>query len=104
VRRIRYYYKILDEVMTIPIIKSSEKDVRRSLKRHERNTKRKQTFKHVVRQIQRHGAAGETAEATGLLPQLMQALDKAAKHHSIHPNKAARTKSRLMRRLQRSRQ
>jgi ribosomal protein S20 len=34
----------------------------------------------------------------------MQAVDKAAKHHTIHPNKAARIKSRRTRQLQRSRQ
>lgn len=90
-------------MIVIPIIQSSQKRLRQSQRRHERNLQRKKKFKQLLRQIRHRSVAGQTAEAQELLPQLMQAVDKAARHHTIHPNKAARIKSRLMHRLQRPR-
>jgi len=56
----------------------------------------------VIKQIKEHLAAGELEKARGLLPQLMKAADKAASHGAIHPNKAARIKSRWMRKVSRA--
>lgn len=38
--------------------------------------------------------------AEALLPELAKAVDKAAKRNTIHPNKAARIKSRWTQRIQ----
>lgn len=61
--------------------------------------RRKSVLKRVVKQIERQIAAGDKAKAQELISQLMKAADKAAKTGTIHPNKAARIKSRLMRKL-----
>lgn len=53
-----------------------------------------------MKQLKKAIAAGDKAKADGLVPELMKMADKAAKHRTIHPNKAARIKSRLMKRLQ----
>lgn len=61
--------------------------------------KRKGALRRVVKQIEKQILAGDKAKAGELLSQLMKAADKAAKTGVIHPNKAARIKSRLMRKL-----
>lgn len=61
---------------------------------------RKQALKRVMKQLKKALAAGDKAKAEELVPELMKVADKAAKHRTIHPNKAARIKSRLMKRLQ----
>jgi small subunit ribosomal protein S20 len=53
-----------------------------------------------MKQLKKALAAGDKAKAEELVPELMKVADKAAKQRTIHPNKAARIKSRLMKRLQ----
>ncbi len=74
--------------------------MRQSLVRRERNLQRKQALRRAMKQLKKAIAAGDKAKADGLVPELMKMADKAAKHRTIHPNKAARIKSRLMKRLQ----
>lgn len=71
-------------------IRSGLKDLRRSARRRAANLSVKSRIKTLVR------AAG--AEP-GRLAEAQAALDKAAARRVIHPNTAARKKSRLMRRL-----
>lgn len=87
-------------MIAIPNTKSAEKRLRQSLKRRARNLERKRALRIVVKQLTRALAAGDKAKAEELIPQLMKAADKAAKTRAIHPNKAARIKSRLMKRIQ----
>jgi ribosomal protein S20 len=42
---------------------------------------------------------GQIEEAQKAFPQFQKAVDKAAQRRTIHPNKAARLKSRFARRL-----
>jgi len=86
-------------VIAIPNTRSAKKRLRQSLKRRERNLERKRALRIVVKQIKRALTAGDKAQAEELIPRLMQAADKAAKKRAIHPNKAARIKSRLMKRI-----
>lgn len=88
------------EGFTIPNTRSAKKRLRQSLIRRERNLQRKQALRRVMKQYKKALAAGDQAKAQELVPELMKAADKAAKHRTIHPNKAARIKSRLMKRLQ----
>jgi small subunit ribosomal protein S20 len=74
--------------------------MRQNLVRRQRNLKRKEALKWAIKRLKKAIAAGDRAKAQELVPQLMKAADKAAKRRVIHPNKAARIKSRLMRRLQ----
>jgi small subunit ribosomal protein S20 len=68
--------------------------------RRQRNLQRKRAIKQVMKELRRAIEAGDKAKAEELVPQLMSAADKAAQRRAIHPNKAARIKSRWMRRLQ----
>lgn len=74
--------------------------MRQSLKRRERNLKRKEALRRAIREFKRALVAGDKAQAERLIPQLMKAADKAASRYVIHPNKAARIKSRLLKRFQ----
>lgn len=72
----------------MPIIKSAIKKVRKDKTRTARNKKRETALKSLIKK------ARVTKNAKNLQA-VFSALDKAAKVHLIHPNKAARLKSRL---------
>lgn len=72
----------------MPIIKSAIKKVRKDKIRTARNKKRGLTLKSLIKKVR----VSKTAQD---LQAVFSALDKAAKVKLIHPNKAARLKSRL---------
>lgn len=72
----------------MPIIQSAIKKVRKDKLRTARNKKRELALKSLVKKTRTSKAAKDLTAA-------FSALDKAAKVHLIHPNKAARLKSRL---------
>lgn len=72
----------------MPIIQSAIKKVRKDKVRTARNKKREITLKSLIKKVRVSKAAKDLTLA-------FSALDKAAKVHLIHPNKAARLKSRL---------
>jgi small subunit ribosomal protein S20 len=72
----------------MPIIKSATKKVRKDKLRTARNQKREAALKTLVKKARVSKTAKDLTAA-------FSALDKAAKVHLIHPNKAARLKSRL---------
>lgn len=72
----------------MPIIQSAIKKVRKDKTRTARNKRREILLKSLVEKAR----ANKTAKN---LQAAFSALDKAAKVHLIHPNKAARLKSRL---------
>lgn len=73
--------------------------MRKSLKRRARNRRRLAALKRVIKELRRHLAAGERERAQELLPKLMQAADRAAAKGPLHRNKAARIKSKWMRKV-----
>jgi small subunit ribosomal protein S20 len=72
----------------MPLIKSAIKKMRKDKTRTARNTKREHEMRKVVKQTRK-------STTTKNLTAAFSALDKAAKVKLIHPNKAARLKSRL---------
>ena len=82
------------EVIRIPNLRQSKKRLRQSERRRTLNRARKLTLKKIVREVRLSVDAGDKEKALSLLPQLTKAADKAAKHNTIHKNKAARIKSR----------
>lgn len=72
----------------MPIIKSAIKKVRKDKARTSRNKKRELNLKSLVKKVR-------TSHGVKDLQAAFSALDKAAKVKLIHPNKAARLKSRL---------
>ena len=81
-------------ILAVPNIKAAEKWVLQSEKRAERNKGVKSRLKTLYK-----GAAGSGDVATA--SRVESAFDKAAGKGVIHPNKAARKKSRLAKAVQR---
>lgn len=76
--------------------KSAEKQIRNSYRKWLRNRYVKGQMRGVMRMVREAIAAGDYEQAVGLMPRVSSHLDKAARKNIIHPNKAARLKSRLM--------
>ena len=80
----------------MPITKGAEKAHRSSLRKRVYNLRRTRTMLDVVKKLRKHVAAGEVKEAEAMLPEVYQAIDKAAKRGVIKGNTADRKKSRLV--------
>lgn len=72
----------------MPVIKSAKKKLRQDKKRTLQNQAVKEAFVESVKKAKKSPNAESLRLAT-------RAIDKAAKHHLIHRNKAARIKSAL---------
>ena len=80
-------------------IKASIKDIRVSSARRERNKTVQSKLKTSLRKTRELLESGEPKEATEALSSAVSELDRAASRGIIHPNNAARRKSRLTRKL-----
>jgi small subunit ribosomal protein S20 len=82
-------------------IASSKKDARRSAVRAVRNRSLRSAVKTKINRVRRAlSERGEAAEQAGeLAVTAVAALDRASSKGVLHPNNAARRKSRLMKRL-----
>jgi small subunit ribosomal protein S20 len=78
---------------------SALKRVRTTKRRTEVNGPRRSEAKTLVGKAIRVAAAGLAVETEEALLEALSALDRAAKAGAIHPNQAARRKSRLTRRI-----
>ncbi len=90
----------MSEVIEIPNIRSAEKRMRQNNKRWRLNNARRLALKGVIRQIRVHVASQDKEAARALLPNLAQAADKAARHNTIHKNKASRIKARWTKKVE----
>lgn len=80
----------------MPNVKSAEKRMRTSERRNERN----RAFRSKLRTALKKVRAADTADSGNeALREAASLLDRAAHKRIIHPNKAARAKSRLVARL-----
>ena len=77
---------------------SAKKAERVAKRRRVFNARRKATMKSTVKDIGKL-LASKSAKASEMLPTLQKAIDKAVKNHIIHPNTAARMKSRIAKRI-----
>lgn len=77
----------------MPNVKSAEKRMRTNKIREERNKAARSRLRTAIKKARQ--AEGEGADAA--LKQATSLLDRAARKRLIHPNKAARLKSRLAR-------
>lgn len=80
----------------MPITKSAVKAIRGSLRKKAFNDRRKKVMKEVIKKIEKTVKKDKT-EASKMLSQAYQAIDKAAKRGIIKKNNASRKKSRLAR-------
>ena len=79
----------------MPITSSAKKALRQSKIKKTFNDRRKRLYRNAVKEFKKAISAKEFDKAKSILPKVYQALDKAAKAHTIAKNKASRTKSRL---------
>lgn len=85
-------------MVAMPNIRSAEKALRQSRRRRKKNLAQQKTLKSVLKEYKKLIEA-KSPESAAKLALVYQALDKAAKTRLIAPNKAARLKSRLAKKL-----
>ena len=83
----------------MPIITSSEKDLRRTAKRTARNRAALGKLRSSLKRARTAIAAGQAEPAKEALVATLPILDRAPSKGIMHKNAVARHKSRLMRRL-----
>ena len=83
----------------MPVTKSARKQMRVSEKSRLRNKSIRTLCKTSITKAERLIFSGELESAQAAVVAAISALDKAAKKGVIHPNNAARRKSRLMKKL-----
>ena len=76
-------------------LKSSIKDVRRTIRRTKKNNIKKATADKHVRAFKKSLADGKQKEAKKIIPAIQSAYDKMVRSKIMTKNKAARQKSRL---------
>jgi small subunit ribosomal protein S20 len=76
--------------------KQAAKRNRQNIKARVRNKVQRSTMKTAIGKVRKADSA-DTAKAS--LPDAMRKIDKAAKNRVIHPNAAARLKSRLAKKI-----
>ena len=75
--------------------KASKKDIRRIAKRTVQNNTVRVSLKTYIKKSRKATASGDVAATQESLVKAVKALDKAAQNGVIHPNQAARRKSRI---------
>lgn len=79
--------------------KSAMKRMRQDERRHLRNVSMKSALKTYAKGVERLVASKDVTHADSTLRKAVSALDKAAGKGVIHPNKAARKKAALSRKV-----
>jgi len=76
----------------VPRIESAKKAMRQGRARHERNRAQSSALRSAVKRVRAATAPDQASEAYKIAARL---LDRAARKNLIHPNNAARHKTRL---------
>jgi small subunit ribosomal protein S20 len=87
----------------LPVTKSAKKRVRATERRRLRNRSIRSQVKTNITKTERLIFSGEIEAAQGAAVTAVSSLDKAAEKGVLHPNNAARRKSRLMKKLNEAR-
>lgn len=75
--------------------KSAEKRMRQTERRNEVNRRNRSRLRTQLKKLRAAIADGDAAEAQTLLPETVSLIDKSIQKGILHPNAAARYKSRL---------
>ena len=86
----------------MPIIKSAKKRMRQNARLRSRNPMRPATLRTSIRRLHEAIEAGNGDAIQAQWVQTQSLIDRTARFGIIHPNAAARTKSRLARNIQRA--
>jgi len=85
-------------------LQSAKKRMRQNVKRRARNRRYRSAARTYIKRCRQLIADEQFDEAEELLREAVSTLDKAARKGVIHPNNAARRKSRLMSQFAEARQ
>jgi len=83
----------------MPIIKSAIRQMKNNRVRQARNRHFASRMKSMMKLFMEYVDANELEKAKKVLPEVVKAVDTAAKKNLIHPNNAANKKSRIQRTL-----
>ena len=83
----------------MPQTKSAIKALRQTKRRTAHNKKVKKNLDYLFRQFKKNIGANDKIKAGEYTKKLIKTLDKAAKRNIIHKNKAAREKSKIMKKI-----
>ena len=83
----------------MPQNKSSAKRLKQSQKRASKNKRVKDNIDYLFRQFKKALVAKDKTTAAELSKKLIKSMDKATKKNIYKPNKSARTKSRMMKKV-----
>ncbi len=83
-------------------LKTSQKDVRSSARKRIYNDRRRKSMRKLIKEFNELVEANKIKEAEELYPEVQKAIDKSEKRGVIKPNNAARKKSRLLKRLEKT--
>jgi len=84
----------------MPNITSAKKRMRQNVVLRSRNRSRRSTMRSAIKSLLQAIDSGDAEAANAQWPTTQAIIDRTARLGIIHPNTAARTKSRLSRRLQ----
>ena len=79
----------------MPQRRAAKKDLRQNKKRHQSNLQVKLRIKTAIKNFKKSLEKNDSALSHQALKEVYKTLDKAVRKKIIHPNKAARRKSRL---------
>lgn len=88
----------------MPTTKSAEKRLRQNIARRQQNRMVKSAVKTQIRKVREAAVAGDVEKAETEYRQAAKKLDQAGAHRVVHPNKVARTKSRLQSLIKKAKQ
>ena len=86
----------------MPIKNAAKKALRHGLKREKINTSYERKIKSLIKKARSLVSQKKAKEAKGLLSEIYQVLDKAAKVGTIKKNNASRRKSRITKLISKS--
>lgn len=88
----------------MPTTKSAKKRLRQNIVRRTRNRAQKAAVRTQVKKVRAAAAAGDVSKAEAELRLAAAKLDRAGAKRVIHPNKAARLKSRMQAAIKKAKQ
>jgi small subunit ribosomal protein S20 len=83
----------------MPNVKSAKKRVKTNKRDTIRNRAVRSTFRSSLKKVQSALESGDKAAVDAALPEALSQIGRTAKKGIIHPNKAARQESRLMKKV-----
>jgi small subunit ribosomal protein S20 len=88
----------------MPNTKSAQKRLRQNVLRRQRNRSVKSVIRTQIRKVREAVADGDLDAAAEEFRRAAKQLDRAGARNVVHPNKAARHKSRLQKLIKRAKQ